>query len=32
MIPLNWLPESFNGYITRIQRKSKKTKWKRNKR
>lgn len=32
MIPLSWLGESFSNYIARIQRTSKKTKWKRNRR
>lgn len=32
MIPFNWMPESFTQYVARIQKTSKKTQWKRNRR
>lgn len=32
MIPFWWFGETFNEYITRIQKTSKKTQWKRNRR
>lgn len=32
MVPLWWFGETFNKYITRIQKTGKKTQWKRNRR
>ena len=32
MIPFDWMSESFNNYVRRMQGISKKTKWKRNRR
>ena len=32
MVPFWWFGETFNEYITRIQKTSKKTQWKRNRR
>ena len=32
MIPERWIPEYFSQYVTRMQKISKKTKWKRNRR